>query len=298
MELLISLSNRPSIDCILPYLQSLTSFNEHEKLSLLTLNQLQSSIIARKPSTLAWEPWLSVPFAKDTKTHTDTLVDILLTLPTHMRMTENAYSHGSHSATSATIKLAVSRVLDLKDRLSRWWQSFALQTNAEYDLPRLFPSLYEHTECTTYTPARSSSPPQTRRQISHDLLVELKAKWDMGTLLALSMLATLEADTQQRHDFETQCHAPAAKILAASSWIEDEDIKGNKAGVWHILLPLAVVSMVCPEPEMRKRADSTLSRYGREKALGGVTTMNKLSDANIFGANWGLSESVGDLRDP
>ena len=257
---------------------------------LLNFRQIQSSIISRKSSRLSWEPWLTEPFAKEPKDDTDTLVDLLLTLPRYMRATENALSKGRHSADERALEVVGVHVLRLRNRLEHWWQEFDLNTSVGDRTSQMFLGLSHSAQAVSTSPSTSCPPP--RRQLSDDLLVELKAKWEMGMLLAVSILATLETTMEKRHIFEAQCNVHATSILLCSDWIEAQEAQGNLSGLWHILLPLSVISMVCPDDKLRSCADGKLVRYGREKALGGVTTMNKLKESNIFGADWGIVDDV------
>ena len=259
---------------------------------LLSFQQIQSSIVSRKSSRLSWEPWLTEPFAEEPKDEIDTLADLLLTLPRYMRAMENALSKGRRLANERVLEVVGAHVLRLRSRLENWWQEFDLNTSVGDRTSQMFLSSSRSAE--TVPTSTSTSGPSLHRQLSDDLLVELKAKWEMGMLLAFSILATVETTMEKRDIFEAQCNVHATSILMCSDWIEEQQAHGNLSGLWHILLPLSVISMACPDEKVRSCADGKLVRYGREKALGGVTTMNKLKGSNIFGANWGI---IGDVRE-
>ncbi len=233
---------------------------------------MQYTIIAVKPSRLAKAPWLTVPYQVHAKDRTDDLVDILLCLLELMKAIETLKSGLMHEETTLTKETFVN-TLRIRSRLMSWWAQFDLDQSENTILVQKLLAKAEEGEISA---GRSSE-----QLKSINLFIELKSKWHMGMLLVNSILGILVQNGSLVRGFHNECAIHAAAVLLISDWIDQENTTGNTSHYWHIVLPLAVVSMSCPKAEAREEAERKLSLYGREKALGGVVTMSR--HKRIFG---------------
>ena len=177
-------------------------------------------------------------------------------------------------------------LLRTKTALEDWWHKFETGSfnNDRNNINHwLFTESYSTSSHPTLSYSEDDHITLPTRTYRNDYIAELTSKHAMSMLLLLSMLSHFSNTPAHRNALKTQCAVHGAAILSTSVWIDEEDARGNNSGTWHILLPLAVVSMASPSAAQRRYADRVLGRYGHEKAVGGVVTLNKLQERDIFG---------------
>ncbi|KAE9368866.1 hypothetical protein N431DRAFT_547735 [Stipitochalara longipes BDJ] len=224
-----------------------------------------TSLLADERSALSSELWCTVPFSNTPKTPFDTLVDILLQLPSCLplrnEMRKNAYSNPTKSGLlKRQLGIAAN---NLFSRLDEFWEDYKEDIDPDYDQRLQQISCTStfitedwftphHLPCSHHFPFKSASD------------AYFTSMYDSGKLIVLGFLASISTGTSW-YNYNRDIVMHGTSVLASATYCET---LGVFNGVnFSMVFPIKLVCLLSPSEEQREMAREVLLKWGEERGL-------------------------------
>ncbi|KAH8817128.1 hypothetical protein F5884DRAFT_778512 [Xylogone sp. PMI_703] len=223
--------------------------------------RLSSFVIALTrdvPSTLASEPWCTIPFSVHTKSPFDRLVDLLLQLPACMpiRNTMRASREKDILESEILAQCLTNTAQHILSQIHALWENQKLEMDPDYDT-RL-ETLSSHLS----NPLTSNQPPPYTIPFLSSTNAYFASMYDAGNIIALGCLA---AASWTPEVYLHQMAVHGASILNSAEYHQSQGCYNG--GSFSMIFPVKLVCLLSPSESLRATAQELLLMWGRRRGL-------------------------------
>ncbi|KAF8848301.1 hypothetical protein BDZ45DRAFT_733024 [Acephala macrosclerotiorum] len=213
------------------------------------------SLTEDQPSLLASVLWCTVPFHRIEKTPFDTLVDILLQLPSCLPVrNEMRKTRESHTATSESLRSHLHTAAShLSSRLDDFWKDNKDTIDPEYH-QRLIQA--------TVSPSEIEADGRQPIPFTSPAKAYFTSMYDAGKLITLSLL---EAASLVPNSYSQGVVMHGASILSSAAYCETHGLFNRVS--FSMVFPIKLVCLLSPSEMQRSLAQDALLKWGSERGL-------------------------------